>query len=217
MPERHAAFLRAINVGGNNMLPMKDLKAAFERAGAKNVVTYIQSGNVAFDAPKARASVIAETVVKAIVRSHGIASPIAVRSHAELAAVAAANPFLAEKSPPETTSLYVAFLTRTPSAERVAALDPNRSPPDRFVVRGGDIYLAYAKGAAKTKITNTWFDRVLDTVSTVRNWRTLLTMVEMTRTSDAKAAPAAPPPRGTTKGSRPRAASKARAARGRSA
>lgn len=211
MTERHAAFLRAINVGGNNMLPMKDLKAAFERAGANNVVTYIQSGNVAFDAPAARAEKIAAAVVKAIVASHGVHSPIAVRSHADLARVAASNPFLAEKSPPETTSLYVAFLTTTPTAERVAALDPNRSPPDRFVVRERDIYLAYVKGAAKTKITNTWFDRQLDTVSTVRNWRTLLTMVELTRTSDAKAARKAPRSRETSSKSRPRAASKARA------
>ncbi|MFO0673395.1 MAG: DUF1697 domain-containing protein [Polyangiaceae bacterium] len=75
MTERHAAFLRAINVGGNNMLPMKDLKAAFERAGATNVVTYIQSGNVAFDAPAARAEKIAAAVVKAIVASHGVPLP----------------------------------------------------------------------------------------------------------------------------------------------
>ena len=47
---KHVALLRGINVGGNNKLPMKDLAAIFVAAGCKDVVTYIQSGNVVFDA-----------------------------------------------------------------------------------------------------------------------------------------------------------------------
>ena len=44
----YVAFLRGINVGGNNMVSMKALKAAFERAGFADVSTYINSGNVLF-------------------------------------------------------------------------------------------------------------------------------------------------------------------------
>lgn len=43
---RFVALLRGINVGGNTMLKMSDLKACLEQAGLENVVTYINSGNV---------------------------------------------------------------------------------------------------------------------------------------------------------------------------
>ena len=46
---KYIALLRGINVGGNNMIKMADLKAAFERRGFQRVSTYINSGNVLFD------------------------------------------------------------------------------------------------------------------------------------------------------------------------
>ena len=48
--ERHVALLRGINVGGKNRLPMAELRALFEAAGAREVETLIQSGNVVFAA-----------------------------------------------------------------------------------------------------------------------------------------------------------------------
>lgn len=48
---KYAALLRGINVGGNNIIRMTDLKACFESMGFENVSTYIQSGNVLFSSP----------------------------------------------------------------------------------------------------------------------------------------------------------------------
>jgi uncharacterized protein (DUF1697 family) len=45
----YLALLRGINVGGNNIIKMADLKAFFEELGYKNVTTYIQSGNIVFE------------------------------------------------------------------------------------------------------------------------------------------------------------------------
>lgn len=47
---RYVALLRGINVGGKNRVSMSDLKTCFEATGFKNVMTYINSGNVLFDA-----------------------------------------------------------------------------------------------------------------------------------------------------------------------
>ena len=47
----HIAFLRAINVAGHAKVKMSDVKQAFVAAGCKDVITYIQSGNVIFKAP----------------------------------------------------------------------------------------------------------------------------------------------------------------------
>ena len=54
----YAAWLRGINVGGKNKLPMKDLKAVFEQEGCTEVMTYIQSGNVLFSAAAAQAATL---------------------------------------------------------------------------------------------------------------------------------------------------------------
>ena len=54
---RYIALLRGINVGGNTMIKMAELKAAFEKeCGFENVVTYINSGNIAFDCTSPRVS-----------------------------------------------------------------------------------------------------------------------------------------------------------------
>lgn len=45
---RYVALLRGINVGGKNLIKMKELAARFADAGFGDVVTYIQSGNVLF-------------------------------------------------------------------------------------------------------------------------------------------------------------------------
>ena len=46
---RYIALLHGVNVGGNNIIKMSDLKIAFAHRGFDNVVTYINSGNILFD------------------------------------------------------------------------------------------------------------------------------------------------------------------------
>lgn len=47
---KYVSLLRGINVGGNNIIRMADLKKCFDDMGFANVRTYIQSGNVLFTA-----------------------------------------------------------------------------------------------------------------------------------------------------------------------
>lgn len=114
----------------------------------------------------------------AIAERFGFHAPIVTRTAAEIGEVAQSNPFLRDGAAPAT--LHVAFLAATPSAARVGALDPDRSPPDRFAVHGREIYLHCPTGLARTKLTNDYFDRRLSTTSTVRNWRTVLKLLELT-------------------------------------
>jgi uncharacterized protein (DUF1697 family) len=173
----HVALLRAVNVGGRNGLPMKDLAALCEAEGCRNVVTYIQSGNVAFGATAALAKKLPAALEAAIRARAGIDVPVIVRDAAALAAVARGNPFVA--SGVDATELHVGFLAATPTAARVAALDPRRSPPDAFVVRGREIFFRFPEGVGKSKLTVTYFDAKLGTTITLRNWRTLGALLEL--------------------------------------
>ena len=177
----HVALLRGVNVGGKNKLAMSDLVALFAAAGAADVRTYIQSGNVVFRAAPGGVVRLAKAVTAAIEREHGLRVPLVVRTAAELERVAGANPFLRGKARADEDSLHVVFLADEPGAAARAALDPGRSPPDEFVALGREIYLRLPNGAARTKLTNAWFDSTLATTSTMRNWRTVLKLVELAR------------------------------------
>lgn len=169
--------MRAINVGGRNKLSMKDLVDIFVEAGCEDVRTYIQSGNVVFEAKARVLADLPRAIPAAISSRFGLDVPLVLRSASELRAAVAANPFVGSSTDPN--SLYVAFLRDTPQKKRVAGLDPDRSPGDTFVVRGREIYLRLGTGAAKTKLTVAWFDAQLETVATVRNWRTAEALVEL--------------------------------------
>src|SRR3990172_6115866 len=90
----HVALLRGVNVGGKNMLPMKDLAAMFTNAGCASVSTYIQSGNVVFEASPALSRRIPTLLERAISDRFGYHVPVVTRSGAELGNIVRGNPFL---------------------------------------------------------------------------------------------------------------------------
>lgn len=172
----YVALLRGINVGGKHCLPMKDLAALFEQAGCRAVRTWIQSGNVVFRAPASVARLAPALVERAIRERYGFAAPVIARSAAELREVVERNPFAGAA---DDRHLHVVFLAAKPTAARVAALDPDRSPPDEFRVAAREIYLRCPDGIGRTRLTNAWFDAGLATVSTTRNWNTVRNLLEL--------------------------------------
>jgi uncharacterized protein (DUF1697 family) len=177
---KFVALLRGINVGGKNKLPMKDLVSIFERAGCDDVRHYIQSGNVVFQTDGARAARIAKLVGERIEQDHGLRVPVVVRTATEIHAITRSNPYLAEASPAlDPKHLHVLFLAEAPGKGRASALDPGRSPPDAFALRGREVYLHLPGGVARTKLTNAYFDSALATTSTMRNWATVLKLADM--------------------------------------
>jgi uncharacterized protein (DUF1697 family) len=173
----HVALLRGINVGGKNRLPMADLATMFEDAGCRSVTTYIQSGNVLFQASPALARRIPSLIKKAIADGFDYDIPVLTRTAEELRKTLRGNPFIGAGA--ELERLHVAFLADRPAAARVKALDPDRSPPDAFAVRGREIYLHLPNGVARTKLTNAYFDSKLGTASTLRNWRTVVKLLDL--------------------------------------
>lgn len=176
--QTHVALLRGINVGGKNKVSMKQLAAMFEEAGCQDVSTYIQSGNVVFRAKSTLVRKLPGLITTSLGKELGVEAPVIIRSASELRDVITNNPFLRRRST-KPEHLHVGFLAKAPTSARVASLDPDRSPGDTFEVRGKEIYLCCPKGVARTKLTVTWFDKALDTITTVRNWRTVQKLAEL--------------------------------------
>ena len=183
----YVAFLRGINVGGKNLVAMAKLAAMFESIGCGAVRTYIQSGNVIFEAAAGLAERVPRAINRAIYERAGLEIPVVVRASEALAKIVRGNPFLARGADPKT--LHIAFLGQPVSPARATALDERRSPPDEIVVRGGEVFLRLPNGVARTRFTNAYLDATLGTVSTLRSASTVDKLCELCRDSTVAAAP----------------------------
>ncbi len=173
------ALLRGLNVGGKNRIKMPELIDAFVAAGCEEVTTFIQSGNVLFRASTQTIKRVPQVVSAHLSQEFGITSPVVLRSAKAMETVVSRNPYL--KREVSTQALHVAFLADVPKKEDVAVLDPNRSPGDVFEWVGQEVYLHCPNGLARSKLTNVWFDSRLKTVSTVRNWNTVLELTRLAK------------------------------------
>jgi uncharacterized protein (DUF1697 family) len=175
--QTYAALVRGINVGGKNKLPMAELTKLLTTIGHEDIVTYIQSGNIVFRSATRKPGEIEREIETRIADTFGLKIAVVLRTRAELSAIAAASPFLDVES--SFTKLHVVFLRSKPRAASVAHLDPDRSPGDRFVVSGREIYLHMPGGSARTKLTLDYFERKLGVDATARNWNTLLRLRDL--------------------------------------
>ena len=120
---------------------------------------------------------IPDAIAKAIATRAKIKVPVVVRTAGDLRRIADKNPFL--RRGVDVDKLHVVFLAAKSSNAALAALDPKRSPPDEFVAEGSEIYLHCPNGYGRSKLSNAYFDSKLATTSTVRNWRTVLKLLEL--------------------------------------
>ena len=90
---RYIALLRGINLGGNVMVKMEELRKAFEGLGFENVKTYINSGNVAFDSRKTTESKLVDQIESAVEKMVGRPVAVMVRSQKDIERILAENPF----------------------------------------------------------------------------------------------------------------------------
>ena len=139
------ALLRAINVGGTGMLGMSDLRDLCEKAGFREVRTYIQSGNVVFTSSLAEAKVKAK-LEKVLAAKLGKPAFVLLRSGVELEAVLEANPF--PSAPPNR--VIVLFLDEAPPKNALAKLAI--AGPEEVVLRGREIFIHYPEGQGRSKL-----------------------------------------------------------------
>lgn len=172
--QTYVALLRGINLGGRNRVSMSDLRTLFDALGAKDVATYVQSGNVVFKSP-GKAAELVQAIEKKISRDLGLNVTVLLRTKTQLARVLAGNPF----SGREPAKLHVTFLAATPDRRLVRGLDPTRAKPDEFRVAGREIYLHCPNGYGRSKLTNAYFEKQLGVAATTRNWKTVTKLAEL--------------------------------------
>jgi len=170
---RYVALLRGVNLAGKNKVPMPELRALFESLGHTEVSTYIQSGNVLLTSVRPLKPKSLET---ALHDQFGFLVAVMLRTPQELERVVASNPFKGA----DTSKLHVGFMAGEPSRQVVDNLDRDRFKPEEFVVQGHDLYLHLPNGVGRTKLP-AYLDRQLKIPFTIRNWNTVMKLLELIR------------------------------------
>jgi uncharacterized protein (DUF1697 family) len=174
----YIALFRGINVGGTNVLPMKDLVALLENIGSQNVKTYIQSGNAVFQNQEENPSLLSNKIRVTLNESHGLEPQVLLLTPEEMERAIESNPFSEAESEPKT--LHIHFLASMPKNPDLGALESIKSDRERFALKDRVFYLHAPDGIGRSKLAaNT--EKILGVAITARNWRTVCKIMTMAR------------------------------------
>ena len=174
----YVALFRGLNVGGNSILPMKELVAQLENIGLRNVRTYIQSGNAVFQSEEEEASLLSNKIRAAIRNRRGFEPQVLLLEPEEIEKAVESNPFPEAGSEPKTLHAY--FLASTPKNPDLDALESIKSERERFVLKDGVFYLHTPDGIGRSKLAAN-AEKLLGVSATGRNWRTVRKLMEMAK------------------------------------
>ena len=174
----YIALFRGINVGGNNILRMKDLVSLLERLEARQVKTYIQSGNVVFQHQTEDMTSFSNEISTAIKASHGFAPRVLLLTLAELEQAIAANPFPQAEVEPKTLHLY--FLVTPAQTPAWSLLESLKKENEQFQLTDKVFYLYAPDGIGRSKLAER-VEQVLGVAATARNWRTVSKVMAMAK------------------------------------
>jgi uncharacterized protein (DUF1697 family) len=165
-------------VGGKNLIRMSDLQTCFEEQGFDDVATYIQSGNVSFDAGRTSAAALTERVERMLSTTFGYEASVAIRSRSQMRAIVEDAPdgFGAE---PDRFRYDVIFLMPPFTSHTAMPLVPTREGVDRAWPGNGVLYFSRLTSRATQSRLSKVVSLPIYQRMTIRNWNTTVKLREL--------------------------------------
>jgi len=175
----YVALLRGINVGGKNIVPMPELKLAFERQGFHRVITYINSGNVIFESDLEESAVkMACDVLMA--ENFSLDIPVFVLSAPDLAEALAHAPEWWNKEPDTRDDAFFVIPPMT-AAEICAHVGAVKEEYEKVAYHGSVIFWSAPMATfSRTRWSKITKDKAMYRAITVRGAKTALKLQELT-------------------------------------
>ena len=170
------ALLRGINVGGKNILPMKELRALLEGLNLKNAPTYIQSGNCIFESDGADAQAISKGIADNIEAKFLFRPHVLAITKNDLDVAIARNPYPEGKDDPKSVHLF--FLSERADRPNMTALEKIQKASERFSLSEQVFYLYAPEGIARSKLA-AQAEKHLGVTATARNFRSAIKIAEL--------------------------------------
>ena len=177
-PETYVALLRGINVGGRNVIRMADLRSCFEAEGFRDVITYIQSGNVIFGAPDSTPGALTMRIEEMLASAFDYQARVALRSREQMEAVVAGAP-AGFGSRPERHRYDAIFLR--PSLTATAAMNEVLVRPgvDEAWAGDGVLYFSRLINQASRSYLSRLVSMPIYQEMTIRNWNTTTRLLQL--------------------------------------
>jgi uncharacterized protein (DUF1697 family) len=173
----YIGLLRGINVGGNQMVAMADLREMVTKLGFSDVKTLLQSGNVVFRGARQATAKLERQLEAELEKRLGLNVEIHVRTADEWTAVIGANPFGAEAKKDPGHLLVTCFKAPLDTAN-VKALQAAITGPEPLRADGRHLYMVFPDGVGNSK-ANRIIDKKLAARGTARNWNTVLKLAAL--------------------------------------
>ena len=179
---KYAALFRGINVGGKNMVSMKELQQLLLDLELSKVKTYIQSGNAVFETDIDEAA-LRDIIKTGLQNRFGFESNTLIRSIDEIKVlieqlpITAAEIMEAEAFDPQAEHLYVYFLNSAPTTTQLDEIRNADIGSDILRVGKREVYLLCHQSIRLSRLaarTSKAFDS-----ATVRNWKTVIKLFDL--------------------------------------
>jgi uncharacterized protein (DUF1697 family) len=169
---RYVAFLRGINVSGQKIIKMEYLKEIFLAGGFRNVSTFIQSGNVIFEASEPNQIKLTDFLENHLLKTLGYKVQVIIRPFQELKDMVAKDPFQAFKTV-ENIKLYVTLLSaKIDKAYELPMISP-KNDVEIFAVNKLDFFCISKLQNGSYGFPNLFVEKEFRIPATTRNWNTI--------------------------------------------
>ena len=168
---KYVALVRAINVGGKNLLKMDLLRALCESAGLKNVRTFLQAGNVTFESNGKNPSLIASRIEKQLADAMKCELKVIVLPLDELAKITKRDPF--KRVGAGDVMLCVVFFTDEPTKSPKLPVKSTDNLELIAVHEGAAFVVARRKQNGWFGFPNGFVEKQLGVTATTRQWSTI--------------------------------------------
>lgn len=176
----YISLLRGINIGGHKKIKMDSLRDGFSSLGYTNIKTYIQSGNILFCSKEEDKTKLEREISSMIMDKYGFDVPVLVLNSDDLNEVITNNPF-ANSINHKKEFIHITFISNEVKEINYKEIESKKESEDEYKIINKAIYLYLQKGYGNTKIHNNFFEKLLKTQATTRNWKTCLELFEMSK------------------------------------
>lgn len=174
----HIALIRGINVGRSPRIPMIELRSLCSKLGWQDVQTWIQSGNVIFRSAETPRR-LERQLEAALPGAFAVSASVVIRDAATWLSYVHGNPF--RKASEATPNLVMLAVSQELPAAGALAQLRERADAERLEQVGDVLWIHYADGAGRSRLTPGLLDRAVGSPTTTRNWRTVWKLAELAR------------------------------------
>lgn len=183
----YVALLRGINIGANKRMKMEALRGVFDKLGLAGARTFLQSGNVIFEAKPGDPRRIAARIEAGIEEAFGFHSDVILRSSEDWKRLSAGNPY-AKRTDIDPSRLIVLFLAGKLSVDTQRAVQALGGQPEEITPAESEVYIHYPDGMGQSKL-DAKLAKVLGTSATARNWNSVSAIGELLEASGSRRPP----------------------------